>query len=159
MPTMRVASYRNPLDVLWRGVPMPFKAGVRVAQLCVSVESNDSELLAVISRPAASPLGSRQSNFLWRIVRDEETPGTLEPAVTLKRDELAFATMGAAVIVAVDNEKKELLAFVGCCVDEATFRGTVFPRFERMTLDAFEPRSSFESAPTELAIAKGREDE
>lgn len=139
MPVSEVAPYRNPLDVLWRGVPVLFRADVRLAGVNVSVESNDSELLALVTGFAAVSKDPSESNFLWRIVRDTESLGAIEPAVMIEREELAFATMSAAVVVGVDRERKELLAFVGVNVDESAFKETVFPLFERMTLRAFEP--------------------
>lgn len=132
-----IAPYRNPLDVLWRGVPTPLKAEVRLAEVGVSVESNDPALLAALSRTATSVVAPSESNFCWRIVRDEEAPGIVGPPVTIRNGALTVATMSAAVIFAVDSDRRELLAFIGGSVDVQAFEEIVFPIFEKMTMDAF----------------------
>ena len=132
-----VAPYRNPLDVLWRGVPTPFRAEVQLARRCVAVETNDPALLAqfpvgIVSTENA--VQTRESGFLWRIVRDEEAPGAVEPCVAFAEGPLTFVAMGSSLTVAVDHERNELIAFVGGVISPAEFAATALPLFEKLTL-------------------------
>lgn len=158
MSSREIAPYRNPLDVLWRGVPTPYKADVRVAQMCISVECNDPALLGCISRRSASSVAQGKSKFLWRIVRDDEAPGEIEPAISLKNGPVTFAAMSAALTVGVDSDRKELLAFVGGSVDTKGFNETVFPMFEKMTLDAVATQADAETSRAAPAFANQHED-
>jgi hypothetical protein len=132
-----VAPYRNPLDVLWRGVPTPFRAEVQLARRCVAVETNDPALLAqfpVGTVSTENAAQTRESDFLWRIVRDEEAPGTVEPCVAFAEGPLTFVAMGSSLTVAVDHERNELIAFVGRMISHTEFAATALPLFEKLTL-------------------------
>jgi hypothetical protein len=153
-----MAPYRNPLDVLRRGVPTPYNAEVRIAEVSVSVESNDPAVLATLGRTATSVVESSESKFCWRIVRDDEAPGTIEPPVTIRSGALTVSTMSAAVIVAVDSDRRELLAFIGPSVDARAFEEIAFPLFRSMMLDAFGMDADSGAVRNASAILERHED-
>jgi len=153
-----MAPYRNPLDVLRRGVPTPYKAEVRIAEVGVSAESNDPAVLATLARTATSVVESGESKFCWRIVRDDEAPGTIEPPVTIRTGALTVATMSGAVIVAVDSDRRELLAFIGPSVDARAFEEIAFPLFRSMMLDAFGMDADSGAVRNAFAILECHED-
>jgi hypothetical protein len=132
----RVAPYSDPLDVLWRCVPTPYRAVVHLAAVRVIVESNDPQVPEAVAARADHPAERGQSSFLWKIVRDVEAPGPIEPTRLFQRGELRFANMGAALTVAVDRDRRELLSFISGDVDERIFRESALPLFVRLMLDA-----------------------
>jgi len=136
-----VAPYRNPLDVLWRAVPTPFRAEMRLAGRRIAIETNDSALLAVLPAPPdGAPTG--ESDFLWRVVRDEEASGAIGPGVAFDDGPLSLITTGSALTIAVDRERNELLAFVGVSVSLTIFSALALPLFEKMTLGSIASMGS-----------------
>jgi hypothetical protein len=146
-----VAPYRNPLDVLWRAVPTPFRAEMRLAGRRIAVESNDPAILVLLPTPPdAAPSG--ESDFLWRVVRDAEASGALEPGVAFDDGPLSLVTMGSALTIAVDHERNELLAFVGASVPLTIFSALALPLFEKMTLGSI---ASMGSGALSIATSAG----
>jgi len=122
---------------LWRSVPTPFRAEVRLLDLRITVETNDTALLTQLADARIAADGAAdlsESDFLWRIVRDGEAPGGLEPVVALEEEPLHVVTMGSSLMVAADRERKELLAFIGGAISPGQFASLALPLFGRLTL-------------------------
>ena len=131
------ANYADPLDVLRRFVPTPLRTRFRAGTTTILVESNDFLLLPAL------PLDSGPEEFdpsmmQWKLVRDSETHGQLEEPLLLSSGQLTIVAMGAACLLGVDHERRELLCFVGADVDARTFQDVLVPFLCRLSTESAE---------------------
>ncbi len=152
MPISRIEPYDDPLDVLWRHVPTPFQAMVFLDQFPVLVESNDPQITSLVTDMTGGKSGQAVPPFLWRIVRDVDSLGSVQPALVLTHGDLTFANMGAAMTVGVDRARRELLVYVGAAVGKQTLKESVLPLLIRLTLDAIRQDEAPEIESADLSI-------
>jgi|SRR5580704_4577135 hypothetical protein len=152
-----IATYYDPLDALWRFAPAPHSATVRIGAFLVRIESNDVGLLTKLPRILPREAEKPECVFLWKIIRDLEIAGEIGPASILADGKLKFLRMGHGVFAGVDADQKELLGFVGACVNDRSFHEIAVPLFAQLTLDALEGARRFgaEAADAELALTRG----
>lgn len=128
-------NYRDPLDILRRFTPTPHRAKYRIGTLQVVVESNDFTLLPSLPFEDGSE-EAPEKVFDWKLVRDNEAVGPIEEPVYLTSEHLRVAYLGAACLMAVDPERRELVGFVGASVDASTFQGFLMPILCQMSQEA-----------------------
>jgi hypothetical protein len=126
MATRNCSSYADPLDVLRRFVPMPLKAMYRVGHLQVMVQTNDFALIPRLL-PGTKFDASSEWDWAWKLVRDADATGSLAPAICLKSDTLTIVTMGTALVLGVDHERREVLGFIAADVDVHTYQEFLVP--------------------------------
>jgi len=135
MPERKVAAYVDALDLLRRFVPTPLKAVYQFGAVRVVVQTNDFSLLPTASSAASLPGGSER-NFEWVLVRDTEATGSLQPPIMLTSGELTVVQMGSACLLGVDQERRELLAFIGSDVHARTHQEFLVPFLCRLTKES-----------------------
>jgi hypothetical protein len=143
MPQRESYIYADPLDVLRRFVPTPLKALYRVGEFRVMVQTNDITLVPMMLL-GADLSASDGWDWEWKLVRDADVSGELEPPLLLRSKEHTVVAIGTACLVGVDHERRELLAFVGSGVDANAHQHFLVPLFCRMLNG---------ETPTELTIA------
>ena len=135
MPERKMAAYVDPLDLLRRFVPTPLKAVYRFGAVRVIVQTNDFLLLPTASAVAAPP-GIAERTFEWILVRDADATGPLQPPMMLTSGALTIVQMGPACLLGLDQERRELLAFIGADVHVRTHQEFLVPLFCRLTNEA-----------------------
>jgi hypothetical protein len=155
----RTVPYSDPLDLLWRLVPTPYFKWTCVGHLPVRVESNDPEIVATVTEITPEALGETECAFLWRIVRDPNSTGGIQPATILTHGDLSFISMGTSLLVGVDCKRRELLGFVGVGVDRNAFKESVLPLLMRLTLDVAGSPALIGNGRPEVICAEGKGDE
>jgi hypothetical protein len=127
--------------------------------LPVQSESNDPEIVAIMVEIAQGIAEESERAFLWRIVRDPDSLGGIQPPTILTQGDLSFVSMGTTLLVGVDRERRELLGFVGAGVGRNAFKESVFPLLMRLTLDAAGSSAPAENGRAEVICAEGNGDE
>lgn len=135
MPQHSASAYADPLDLLRRFVPTPFKAVYRINSHCVSVQTNDIALFPAMPLEMNAPAAG-EADLEWKLVRDLDTPGLLAPPLVLNCGVLTVVEMGTACLIAFDREQKQLIGFVGADVDGRTHQEFLVPYLRRMTAEA-----------------------
>jgi hypothetical protein len=137
--------YVDPLDLLRRFIPTPLKAPFRVGSVHVTVRTNDITLLPVF--PLQADLESLGVKSLeWRLIRDADSPGLLEPPMFVTSGALTIVAMGPACLIGVDREKRELLAFIGRAIDTRTHQDFLVPLLCELTAEMFSASTTLPSA-------------
>ncbi len=136
MQQLDSSHYRDPLDLLRRFVPTPLQAVYRIGSVRVIVRTNDITLLPAFPLGADLELDGEQT-LEWKLIRDMDSPGPLEEPVFLSSGALTVVEMGTACLLAVDNERQELLGFIGGEIDARTYQEFLIPFLCRMTNEAF----------------------
>jgi hypothetical protein len=144
MPERKMAAYVDPLDLLRRFVPTPLKAVYQFGAVRVIVQTNDFSLLPTASS-VANPPGIAERTFEWILVRDADTSGALQPPMMLTSGALTIVQMGSACLLGLDQERRELLAFIGSDVHVRTHQEFLVPLFCRLTNEGAlsDPLSDF----------------
>ena len=136
MPRYESLHYANPIDLLRRFIPTPLKALFRVGSVHVRVRTNDITLLPVIPLEAdLEDFGVK--SWEWRLIRDADSQGLLEPPLFITSGALTIVRMGPACLIGADREKRELLAFIGRAIDTRTHRDFLIPLFCELTSEMF----------------------
>ena len=135
MPERKMPAYVDPLDLLRRFVPTPLKAGYQFGAARVIVQTNDFSLLPTASS-VANPPGISERTFAWVLVRDADTTGPLQPPMMLTSGPLTIVQMVSACLLGLDQERRELLAFIGSDVHVQTHQEFLVPLFCRLTNEA-----------------------
>jgi len=118
----------DPLDPLHRLTPTPFQTEIRLGSKMVHVESNDSLLLPPRVIADSAPGVAAGQPVSWKLIRDPQAPGRLEPPTQLSVHGKVIAVfMGRACLIAVDCEESQLVSFIGSQVDEEQYREIVLP--------------------------------
>lgn len=136
-------NYEDPLDLLRRFVPTPFRTRFRVAATTIWVETNDFSLLPALPLdPGSGEFVS--SNVDWKLVRDPDASGALQEPLVLASGQITMVVMGAACLLGVDHERHELLCFIGAEVDSRNFQDVLVPFLCQLSMEAVEtiPRES-----------------
>jgi hypothetical protein len=129
--------YQDPLDLLHRFIPTPFRTRFRVGETTVRVETNDFSLLPELPLETEFNLFS-SLDILWRVVRDFDAPGHLEEPLQLVSGPLTIVSMGTGCLLGADRERGELFAFIGASVDPRTFHDSLVPLLCRMSFKSNE---------------------
>ena len=136
MPGFESLHYASPLDLLRRFIPTPLKALFRVGSIHVRVRTNDMTLLPVFPLEAdLEALGVK--SWEWRLIRDADSRGLLEPPLFIASGALTIVGMGPACLIGVDREKRELLAFIGRAIGTRTHQDFLIPLFCELTSEIF----------------------
>ena len=135
MPPHNASVHADPLDLLRRFVPTPFKAVYRVNSLLVSVQTNDIALLPAMPLQTNTPPAA-ETDLEWKLVRDLDTPGLLTCPFVLNCGGLTVVEMGTACLIAFDHERKQLFGFIGADIDARTHQDFLIPFLCRMTDEA-----------------------
>ena len=135
MALLEMVNYDDPLDPLRRFVPTPLRTRFRMGSLAVMVESNDFLLLPALSLDTASD-DSSSAAVTWKLVRDFDAHGLLQEPLTLLTGQLTVVGMGAACVLGLDHERRELFCFVGSDVDTKTFQEYLVPFLCRLSREA-----------------------
>jgi hypothetical protein len=130
------ANVSAPPDLLRRFVPTPFKAICRIGEVPVVVQTNDTTLLPTFSLEG-NFVKPGEELFEWKLVRDADVREQLDQPVILNCGALEVVQMGPACLLAQDRERRELLGFVGACVDGNTYQEYLVPFMQTMTERAF----------------------
>ena len=132
MLRFEILHHVDPLDLLRRFIPTPLKVLFRVGSAHVTVRTNDITLLPVFPLEAdLETLGVK--TLEWRLIRDVDSPGLLEPPLFISSGALTIVAMGPACLIGVDREKRELLAFIGRAIDTRTHQKFLIPLFCELT--------------------------
>ena len=140
MPRPNASVYRDPLDVLRRFVPAPFKTIHRIASHRVIVQTNDIALFPAF--PLEADILPGENDVEWKLIRDLDAPGLLAPPVFLHCGVLTIVEMGNACFLGFDRERRELLGFIGADVDTRTHQEFLVPFFCRITDEALSPHDT-----------------
>jgi hypothetical protein len=144
MQSLESSHYSDPLDLLRRFIQTPMKATYRVDGARLGVETNDCTLLPELPLDAdlAGPCALE-----WKLIRDADSPGSLEPPLFLNSATLTIVAMGTACLLGLDHERRKLFGFIGADIDALTFQKYLVPFLCRMTKDALtgDPISCFVS--------------
>lgn len=128
--------HTDPLDLLRRFVATPLKAVYRIGTQRVTVQTNDITLLPLFPLDADILLpGDRHVE--WKLIRDLDAPGLLDPPVFLNCGALTIVEMGSPCFLGLDHERGELLGFIGGDVDARTYQEFLVPFLCQMTKQAF----------------------
>ncbi len=144
MALLELPEYGDPLDILRRFTPTPLRTRFSIPAATVMVETNDFSLLPAL------PLETSNSDIPsakleWKLVRDRDVRGLLQETVILHSGQVTIVAMGAACLLGVDHERRELLCFIGGDVDQRTFQEFLVPMLCRLSEQAIQ------SAATKLA--------
>lgn len=126
MTSLDLAYYEDPLDLLRRFTPTPLRTRFRIAGATVVVETNDFSLLPALPLETFSS-GIPPASLDWKLVRDPDARGLLQEPLVLLSGRLTIVAMGAACLLGVDRERRELLCFIGADVDPRTFQEFLVP--------------------------------
>lgn len=141
MPQHSAPVYNDPLDVLRRFAPTPFKAVYRIGSHRATVQTNDIALFPAL--PLEVDTISPGTNDLeWKLIRDSDVPGLLTPPVVLNCGALTIVEMGTPCLIAFDHERKELLGFIGADVDGPTHQEFLVPFLCRIINEAPSSRAN-----------------
>lgn len=153
MPERKMAPYVDPLDLLRRFVPTPLKAVYQFGAVRVVVQTNDFSLLPTASSAASLP-GISERNFDWILVRDADATGPLQPPMMLTAENLTVVQMGPACLLAIDQQRRELLGFIGLDVHARTHQEFLVPLLCRLTNEGVppDPLAHFERAREEYRL-------
>jgi len=128
------AKYEDPLDLLRRFIPTPFRTRFRVAATTVVVATNDFSLLPAL--PLETGFGEFvPSSVDWKLVRDSDASGALQQPLLMASGQITMVVMGAACLLGVDHERHELLCFIGPDVDTRTFQDVLVPFLCRLSME------------------------
>jgi hypothetical protein len=133
MQPLEFSHYSDPLDLLRRFIQTPMKATYRVDGSRVGVETNDFTLLPEL------PLDvdfTGPCALEWKLIRDGDSPGLLEPPMFLTSATLTVVAMGTGCLLGLDHETHKLFGFIGTDIDALTFQKYLVPFLCRMTKDA-----------------------
>jgi hypothetical protein len=154
VPLLDSANYQDPLDLLRRFIPTPFRTRFRVGATSITVETNDFSLLPELPllTESSEPLAT---GLAWKLVRDSDAKGLLQEPLHLIAGQLIVITMGTACLLGVDRERRELLGFIGAEVDPRAFQESLVPILCRLSLDAMatDPRAWFDDLKEDSADA------
>ena len=131
----------DPLDLLRRFVPTPLKAAYRVSTIRVVVETNDFSLLPELPLDVTVEVPHEQT-LQWKLIRDKDSQGRLEEPMLLRSGGLAMVGMGTGCLFGLDQERRELLGFIGAAIDARTYHEFLVPFFCRMTNEALYGNSN-----------------
>jgi hypothetical protein len=131
------ANYQDPLDLLRRFIPTPYRTRFRVGATSVVVETNDFSLLPELPLELAFD-AFFPSTLAWKLVRDADARGLLQEPLHLISGQLTIVAMGAACLLGIDRERRELLGFIGAEVDPRTFHESLVPLLCRLSLEMVE---------------------
>jgi len=134
--------HTDPLDLLRRFVPTPLKAVYRIGSLRVTVQTNDITLFPAFPLVDIPLPGERLLE--WKLIRDLDAPGLLDPPLFLTCGALSIVEMGSACFLGLDHERGELLGFIGAEVDARTHQEFLVPFLCQMTNEAFLPAEEAE---------------
>ena len=141
MALLDSAIYQDPLDLLRRFIPTPLRTRFHFAGATVVVETNDFSLLPAL--PLETSAGKfLPANLSWKLVRDPDARGLLQEPLLLISAQLTVVAMGAACLLGVDRERRELLCFIGADVDSRTFQEFLVPFLCRLSAEALETPAS-----------------
>jgi hypothetical protein len=139
-------SYRDPLDLLRRFLPTPFRTRVRLPFATVELETNDLSLFPTLvsAEPpveivrteqvsTGAPASISTHSCLWKIVRDVDVGGKVAEASIVMAGSLMVYTMGPACLIGADRDRKEILGFIGRDVDLSVLREFILPAVVRLT--------------------------
>jgi hypothetical protein len=143
MLQLRTPAYADPLDLLRRFVPTPLKAGYRFGDSRVIVQTNDFSLLPNASSAVSLP-GILECDFAWILVRDPGATGPPNPPMLLTSGAVTIVQMGSACLIGVDQERHELVAFIGADVYARMHQNFLVPLFCRLTNEGMALRSLLE---------------
>ena len=132
MRPLEFSHYSDPLDLLRRFIQTPMKATYRIDGARVGVETNDHTLLPEL------PLDAELTGpcaLEWKLIRDADSPGLLEPPMFLTSGTLTVVAMGTACLIGLDHETRKLFGFIGTDIDALTFQEYFIPFLCRMTKD------------------------
>ena len=128
--------HNDPLDLLRRFVPTPLKAVYRIGSVQIVVRTNDITLLPAFPLGADLDVDGEQI-IKWKLIRDVDSSGFLEEPVFLNSGVLTIVGMGTACLLALDQERRELLGFIGADIDARTHQEFLVPFLCRMINGAF----------------------
>jgi len=135
MQRLDSTNYVDPLDALRRLIPTPLKAVYRIGSLRVMVETNDFTLLPILPMETDTD-ATGDGTLEWKLVRDPDARGLLDTPVFLSSVSLTVVEMGAACLLGLDHERRELVGFLGNDVDARTYQEFLVPFLCRMTNEA-----------------------
>jgi hypothetical protein len=147
-------AYHDLRDPLWRLAPTPFNLKMSIGRLVVLVESNDPQVLVNLAKMNSQKSSNAEPAFLWRIIRDPEAEDEIEPVALIVDGDLSFLKMGTGIFAGVDEERRELLGFMGTGVSDHAFLECVAPLFVQLTLDAARNGARRAMGALEFALAR-----
>jgi hypothetical protein len=121
-----------PPDLLRRFVPTPFRAIYRISGVPVLVQTNDIALLPAFPLEG-NFVAPDEKLFEWKLVRDADVREPLEAPVALNCRQLEVVQMGPGCLLALDEEQRELLGFIGAGIDGNTYQEFLIPFMHAMT--------------------------
>jgi hypothetical protein len=126
----------QPPDLLRRFVPTPLKAIYNLDQASLFVHTNDFTLFPALPLALKSEVSDSPA-FEWKLVRDEDTRGSLESLSILELHGLKIVEMGPACLLGVDLARRALLGFIGGEVDGRTYQDILVPLMCTLTKEMF----------------------
>ena len=145
MPRFESLHYVDTLDLLRRFIPTPLKGVFRVGSVHVTVRTNDITLLPALPLEADfEALGVK--SLEWRLIRDADSPGLLEPPLFITSGALTIVGMGPACLIGVDREKRELLACIGRAIGTRTHQDFLIPLFSELISEMFSTSTTLSFA-------------
>lgn len=142
----------DPMDLLRRFIPTPFKAVYEIDTIRVTVQSNDLTLMPPLRLTEREGV-SQQPTLDWKLIRDEYSGAVLDPPRTFISGPVAFVEMGSACFFGLDRKRGEILGFIGTRIDARTYQDFVVPLLCRMTREA----CGFGSGDASKALGSGIE--
>lgn len=152
MPQHSPPVYADPLDLLRRFVPTPFKAVYRIGLHRVTVHTNDIALFPALPLEVETFLPTA-TDLEWKLIRDLDAPGLLAPPMFFDCGVLTVVEMGTACLIGFDQERKQLLGFIGADVDGHTHQEFLVPFLSRMTRERLSPHQTREMFQTSYSGA------
>lgn len=122
----------DPLDLLRRFIATPLKAVYRISGIRVMVETNDFSLLPELPLDVTVNLPHQQT-LQWKLIRDKDSQCRLEEPMLLTSSGVSVVGMGPGCLFGLDQERRELLGFIGAAIDARTYQEFLVPFFCRMT--------------------------
>lgn len=125
----------DPMDLLRRFIPTPFKGVYDIDTVRVTVQTNDLTLMPALRLTEGEGV-LQQPSLDWKLIRDEDSGGVLDVPRTFTSGPVTFVEMGSACFFGLDHERREILGFIGTRIDARTYQDFVVPLLCRMTSEA-----------------------
>lgn len=128
------ATKTDPTDLLRRFLPASFEGVYEIDRVRVTVQTNDLTLMPTL--PLMDARGAlHQPTRLWRLIRDDDSRGSLDIPRTFRSGPVTFVEMGSACFFGLDHERREILGFIGVRIDARTYQDLIVPLLCRMTCE------------------------
>jgi hypothetical protein len=114
-------------DLLRRFTPTPYHLNLLMAGVSLSLQTNDSDLLAHMRNAAQAWNSELNPLFLLKLIRDYDVVTDAMDITMLSAGPLVTITVGSRSIIVLDCERHEILGFLSASITPAMFINELLP--------------------------------